>query len=111
MNLLLLHLFTEYCIFVKNCRRKLVVVPPNMKDFQIDFEAFEGLLLTEHTKSIIMNSPNNPSRVAYSEETIIKFFKIFSDKSKEYEHTIYLIADEPYRENIYNDLVVPYCIK
>ncbi|WP_343210644.1 pyridoxal phosphate-dependent aminotransferase [Anaerolentibacter hominis] len=99
--------FTEYRVFVESTGSKLVVVPPKMDDFQIDFEAFEKLI-NEHTKGIIVNSPNNPSGVVYSEETVIKLCDLLRKKQEEYGHPIFLISDEPYREIVYDGVNVPY---
>ena len=76
-------------------------------DFQIDFDAFEKLV-DAHTKGVIVNSPNNPSGVVYSEETIKNLAAVLEKKEKEYGHPIFIIADEPYREIVYGDIQVPY---
>ena len=68
-------------------------------------------MLNPHTKGIIVNSPNNPSGVVYSEETILRLTKILKEKSAQYGHPIYLIADEPYREIAYDGVKVPYLTK
>ena len=102
--------FPEYTVWVENAGAKLLITPADTESFQIDFEAFEKLL-SPKTKGIIINSPNNPSGVVYSEDTIIKLSKVLCKKEKEYGHTIYLIADEPYREIVYDGLNVPYIPK
>ena len=99
--------FPEYRIFVEAAGSKLKVVPVNTDNFQIDFDAFKALI-TPQTKAIIINSPNNPSGVVYSEATIQKLCSLLEEKSKAYNHPIYLIADEPYREIVYGDIKVPY---
>ena len=99
--------FPEYRVFVESVGGKLVVVPAQAKDFQIDFTAFETCL-TEHTKAVIVNSPNNPSGAVYSEETIKKLADILRAKEKEYGHAIFIIADEPYREIAFEGYNVPY---
>ncbi|URZ03790.1 pyridoxal phosphate-dependent aminotransferase [Clostridium felsineum] len=101
--------FPEYRCFVEAAGGKLVVVPAKVEDFQIDFVEFEKKL-NEKTKAVIVNTPNNPSGVVYTEETIIKLTEILKAKSKEYNHPIYLISDEPYREIAY-DVEVPYLTK
>ncbi|MBE6047852.1 MAG: pyridoxal phosphate-dependent aminotransferase [Clostridium sp.] len=101
--------FPEYRVFVEECKAKLVVVKPNMKDFQIDFDEFEKAI-NNKTKAVIINSPNNPSGVVYTEDTIKKLADVLNKKSKEYGHAIYLISDEPYREIVYDDLKVPCCL-
>lgn len=99
--------FPEYRVFVEGAGAKLVVVNSDPKDFQIDTDAFEKAI-NEHTKGIILNSPNNPSGVVITEECIKKVCAILSAKEKEYGHPIFLIADEPYRELVYGDVKVPY---
>ena len=99
--------FTEYKVFVEAAGAKLVVIPVREKDFQIDPDEFEARI-NEHTKGIIINSPNNPSGVVYSADTIEAVCDILSRKETEYGHPIYLIADEPYREIVYDGIQVPY---
>lgn len=102
--------FPEYRCFVESTGAKLVVVPAQTEDFQIDFAAFEELL-TPHTKAVIMNSPNNPSGAVYSEATIRKLAETLREKEKEYGHAIFIISDEPYREIAYEGYEVPYVSK
>ena len=99
--------FPEYTVWVENAKAKLLINPADTESFQIDFDAFENLL-SPKTKGIIINSPNNPSGVVYSAETIQKLADVLRRKEKEYGHTIYLIADEPYREIVYEGVEVPY---
>lgn len=99
--------FPEYRCFVEATGAKLVVISANIENFQINFEEFERKI-NKNTKAIIVNSPNNPSGVVYSEETILKLIKILKEKSSEYGHAIYLISDEPYREIAYKGVEVPY---
>ena len=99
--------FTEYRVFVENAGGKLVVSTPMAKTFQVDLADFESKI-TANTKCVIVNSPNNPSGVVYSEETVKGICEILKKKSAEYGHAIYLIADEPYRELVYGDVNVPY---
>ncbi len=99
--------FTEYRVFVENAGGKLVVSLPEEDTFQIDICDFESKI-TDKTKAIILNSPNNPSGVVYSKKTIEKVCEILYKKQKEYGKVIYLIADEPYRELVYDDIEVPY---
>ena len=99
--------FTEYRVFIENAGAKLIISNPNEKDFQIDLKDFESKI-TENTKAIILNSPNNPSGVVYSEETIKAVCQILNDKQKEYGKVIYVISDEPYRELVYGNVQVPY---
>lgn len=102
--------FPEYKVFVENVGAKLAVVPAKVEDFQIDFAAFRKLL-SPHTKAVIVNSPNNPSGVIYSAETIRELAAILREKSAEYGHPIFIISDEPYREIAYGGLDVPYIPK
>ena len=100
--------FPEYQVFTEgsaNC--KFDYVPADLDNFQINFQALEEKVKKD-TVAVIINSPNNPSGVVFSEETIVKLGQILEAKSQEYGHTIYLIADEPYRELVYGDAVVPY---
>lgn len=99
--------FTEYRVFVENAKGKLVISKPNYSNFQIDFDDFESKINC-NTRAVIINSPNNPSGVVYSKDTIRALSDILSKKSSEYGKTIYLISDEPYRELVYDDVVVPY---
>ena len=89
--------FPEYNPYVNLSGAVLKVVPPNTEDFQINFEAFEQML-TKKVMAVLINTPNNPSGIAYSEETIKKLAAVLTEKSKEYGHEIYIISDEPYRE-------------
>ena len=99
--------FTEYRVFIENAGGRVVVSKPLEKTFQIDVCDFESKI-TEKTKAVIMNSPNNPSGVVYSEETIKAVCAVLEKKQKEYGHPIFLIADEPYRELVFGDVTVPY---
>ncbi len=101
--------FTEYQVFVECNGASLKVVPAREPDFQIDFEAFKALI-NERTKAVIINSPNNPSGVVYSEATIVTLCDLLREKSAEYGHPIYLITDEPYREIVYDGIQVPFLI-
>ena len=85
----------------------MVISAPEADTFQVDLADFEAKI-TNKTKAIILNSPNNPSGVVYSKDTIISVCSILNKKSAEYGHPIYLIADEPYRELVYADVEVPY---
>ena len=102
--------FPEYRVFVEANGANLVVVPPHTSDFQIDFDALEKVI-SKHTKGVIINSPNNPSGVVYSEETIKKLAALLEKKSKENDHPVFIIADEPYREIAYDGVDVPYVTK
>ena len=99
--------FTEYRVFIENACGKVVVSTPQEKTFNIDLKDFESKI-TNKTKAVIINSPNNPSGVVYPEETIIALADILKRKEEEYSHPIYLIADEPYRELVFDGVKVPY---
>lgn len=100
--------FPEYRVFVEACGGRLVIVPAKTDDFQIDFAALETAI-TPHTKAVIINSPNNPSGAVYSEETIRRLAELLRTKEQTYGHPIFIIADEPYREIVYDGLTAP-CI-
>lgn len=102
--------FPEYRCFVESTGATLVVVPPKTDDFQIDFDAF-ARLVSPRTKAVIVNSPNNPSGVVYSRETIERLAALLREKEAAYGHPIFLISDEPYREIAYDGIEVPYLTK
>lgn len=102
--------FSEYRNYVSNFGGKLVVVPANTVDFNPNFEEFEKLINAK-TKAVIINNPNNPTGVIYSEATIKKLAEILENKQKELATSIYLISDEPYRELAYDGIEVPYLTK
>ena len=102
--------FGEYRSYVGNYDGELVVVSPNTETFQPNLDEFENKI-TAKTKAVIVNSPNNPSGVVYSEATIIKMAEILNKKQAEFGTDIYLISDEPYRELVYGDVEVPYITK
>lgn len=99
--------FGEYRSYVSNYDGNLVVVSPNTVDFQPNLEEFERKI-TSKTKAVIINNPNNPTGVVYSEETAEKIAKILYQKQEELHTTIYLISDEPYRELVYDGVTVPF---
>jgi aspartate aminotransferase len=102
--------FPEYRVFVEAAGAKFVVVPADTTAFQIDFDALEKAL-NPHTKGVIINSPNNPSGAVYSEETIQKLSALLREKSAAFGTEIFLIADEPYREIVYDGVSVPFVTK
>ncbi|MBP3684889.1 MAG: pyridoxal phosphate-dependent aminotransferase [Oscillospiraceae bacterium] len=110
--------FPEYKPFVESAGMELRVVPADEKDFQIDFAALKKAI-NYNTQAIILNSPNNPSGVVYTRETLQKLRNLITDKLIDLGHTIYIISDEPYRElaygvevpwipSIFNDTIVCY---
>lgn len=102
--------FGEYRNYVSNFDGVLVTVDANLESFQPNLEVFEKKL-TNKTKAVIVNTPNNPTGVVYSEETIQKLASIMEKKQKEFGTSIYLISDEPYRELAYDGVEVPYLTK
>lgn len=102
--------FLEYGNYVRNYDGVLVVVPPNTATFQPDIAAFEDRI-NERTKAVIINTPNNPTGVVYSDETLKKIAETLEKKQKELGTVITLISDEPYRELAYDGVEVPYVTK
>lgn len=92
--------FPEYKPFVQEAGLNFRVIPPDVPDFQISLEAVEKEL-NPHTQAVLINSPNNPSGVVYTRETLAGLSRILEEKSREFGHPIYLISDEPYRELCY----------
>ena len=99
--------FPEYNPYVNLTGAVLKIVPADTDSFQINFEAFEEML-NEKVMAVLINSPNNPSGVVYSEETIEHLAGILREKEKEYGHDIFIISDEPYREIAFAGVKVPY---
>jgi len=93
--------FPEYKPFAEEAGLKFRVVPPDVPDFQIDLQKLEAMV-NENTAAILLNSPNNPSGVVYSEETLRLLAEILRRRSEEFGHPIYIISDEPYRELVYS---------
>ena len=111
--------FTEYKVFAEGAGATFKVVKPDMESFGINFSELEKEI-NKNTKAIIVNSPNNPSGVVYSEESLKKLAELLRNKEVLYNHPIYIICDEPYREivfdgikiahipNLYDDTIVCY---
>lgn len=99
--------FPEYMPYVEGTGAKLSVVPAHTSDFQIHFEALEQML-TPDVMAVLINTPNNPSGIVYSEETIERLAKLLRAKEKEFGHEIFLISDEPYREIVFDGKKIPY---
>ena len=99
--------FPEYKPFSEYNGLIFKVVPPDVPGFQIDLAAVETML-TPNTQAIIINSPNNPSGVVYTRETLEKLATLLKEKSAAYGHPIYIIADEPYRELVYGGVEAPF---
>lgn len=102
--------FPEYKVFIEGAGAKMNLIPADTQAFQIDFEKFEAAV-NEKTKAVIVNSPNNPCGVVYSHETCTRLAQILNEKSAAVGHPIYLIADEPYREIVFDGVEVPYLPK
>ena len=102
--------FGEYKNYASNFDIKLVVVPPSIPDFQPNLAVLESLI-TAKTKIVIINTPNNPTGVIYSEDTLKALADILRKKQQEFGSVIYLLADEPYRELAYDGAFVPYVTK
>lgn len=102
--------FGEYNNYVKNFEGKLVIVPPNTQTFQPNLIEFANKI-SPKTKAVIINNPNNPTGVVYSEKTIQAIAEILYKKQEEFATSIYLISDEPYRELVYDEVEVPYLTK
>lgn len=99
--------FPEYQPYINLSGAVLKVVPANVEDFQINFEVFEEML-TEKVMAVLINTPNNPSGIVYTTDTIRKLADILTAKEKEYGHDIFLISDEPYREIVFAGTDAPY---
>jgi aspartate aminotransferase len=102
--------FGEYRNYVSNVDGQLVAITPNTVNFQPNLIEFEQKI-TKKTKAVIVNTPNNPTGVVYSEQTIMELAAILDKKQKELGTTIYIISDEPYRELAYDGVEVPYLTK
>lgn len=102
--------FGEYRAYTSNYDGVLVEISPNTEDFQPKLDEFEEKI-TPKTKAVIVNTPNNPTGVVYSEETIKAMAAVMEAKQKEYGTEIFLISDEPYRELVYDGAEVPYLTK
>lgn len=102
--------FGEYRNYVSNYDGELVVIPPNIETFEPNIETLKEKI-TSKTKAVIINTPNNPTGVVYSEKVIQELAETLSEKENEFGTSIYLISDEPYREIVYDGVEVPYILK
>lgn len=99
--------FPEYQPYINLSGAHLKVVPANTDDFQINFDLFEEMC-TDKVMAVLINTPNNPSGMVYTTQTLRKLTEIMSAKEKEYGHDIFLISDEPYREIVFEGIDAPY---
>ena len=99
--------FPEYRVFIEKTGAKFVAVNSAEKTFQLGPDALAAAI-NENTKAVVVNSPSNPTGVVLNEQSIRTLCDILTEKSQEYGHPIYLLADEPYRELVYGDTQVPY---
>ena len=102
--------FVEYNSYVEGYNGVLKIVSPNLEIFEPNLKELEDKI-TPKTRALIINTPNNPTGVIYSEETIKKIAEILEKKQKEYNTQIFLVSDEPYRELAYDGIEVPYVTK
>ena len=102
--------FPEYVPYVTGAGVKLSLVPADTRTFQINFEKFEEML-NPQVMAVLVNTPNNPSGIAYGTDTLNRLSSILKEKSNEYGHTIFLISDEPYREIVFEGADAPYVAK
>ncbi len=102
--------FPEYKVFIERCGASIVEVPCEAESFQLDVEAISKAI-GDRTAAIIINSPNNPTGAVFSEDNIIALTSMLKAKERELGRPIYLIADEPYRELVYDGVKVPYLTK
>lgn len=102
--------FPEYVPYVDGTGAVLKVVPADITSFQINFDAFLEMM-NPNVQAILINSPNNPSGIVYSTETITHLAQILTEKQEEYGHDIYLISDEPYREIVFEGTDSPFISK
>ena len=98
--------FPEYIPYINLTGASLKIVPPCVEDFQVNFDMFEDML-NERTMAVLINTPNNPSGIVYSTDTIKRMAELLLRKSKEYGHAIYIISDEPYREIVFAGIEAP----
>lgn len=99
--------FSEYNNYIENYNGIVKIVSPNFDTFEPNLSELENKI-TSKTKAILINTPNNPTGVVYSEKIIKELVDILKRKQKEFSTDIYLISDEPYRELVYDDITVPY---
>lgn len=99
--------FPEYRVWIQNHGAKCVEVPARESDFQIDLPAVKAAI-NNHTKAVIINSPNNPVGVVYSRENLEGLADVLRDASAKNGSPLFLMSDEPYRELVFDGLEVPW---
>lgn len=99
--------FPEYKVFIEGSCAKMRLVQPDPDTLQIDPTALAAAIGPQ-TKGVVVNSPNNPSGVIYTLDTLKSAVAVLEEKSREYGHPIYLISDEPYREIVFEGYTVPW---
>ncbi len=102
--------FPEYNPYINKSGAVLKVVPADTESFQINFDKFEEMI-SDKTMAVLINTPNNPSGIVYSSETLKKLADILTKKQSEYGHEIFIISDEPYREIVFEGVDAPYVSK
>ncbi|RDU23954.1 pyridoxal phosphate-dependent aminotransferase [Anaerosacchariphilus polymeriproducens] len=102
--------FGEYKNYASNFNARFVVIPPDIPSFQPNLEAMKKAI-TKKTKIVLVNTPNNPTGVVYTEDTIKELAAILEQKQREFKNEIYIVSDEPYRELVYDGVIVPYLTK
>ncbi len=108
--LILAPFFAEYTFYVDNHGGNTIMVPPAKDSFDPDLDVLRNKI-TEKTKAIIINSPNNPSGHIYSNETLIKLFDILKEKEEQFNSTIFVLSDEPYVKIVYDNVKLPSILK
>ncbi|OOB79393.1 MAG: aspartate aminotransferase [Epulopiscium sp. Nuni2H_MBin003] len=98
--------FSEYRHYVSNFNGKLIIIKPDTNSFMPNFAELKQAI-NKNTKAVIINTPNNPTGVVYSKDTLTKLATILEQKQAEFNSSIYLISDEPYREIVYDNYEVP----
>lgn len=99
--------FPDYRVWIEHAGAKCVAVLAREDNFQIDIEALKTSI-TDHTKAVVINSPNNPVGVVYTRETLEALADLLREEQEKRGHEIYLISDEPYRELVYDGIEVPW---
>jgi aspartate aminotransferase len=97
--------FMEYRFYIDNANGKMILVSTR-EDFSLDVEAIKQAI-TEKTKVVLLNSPNNPTGKVYDAASLSLLAEVLEEKNREFGHTIYLMADEPYREIVFDGIKVP----